>query len=103
MPHITIQLPIYNEGALATRLLQHIAAFDYPKEKLHIQILDDSTDIFTTALCTQQAAQLLQRGFVPEHLHPHRKGFKAGALRAARCLRHRANSSLFLMLILYLL
>ncbi|MBK8444808.1 MAG: glycosyltransferase [Sphingobacteriales bacterium] len=84
LPHITIQLPIYNEGALATRLLQHIAAFDYPKEKLHIQILDDSTDIFTTALCTQQAAQLLQRGFCAEHLHrPHREGFKAGALRAA--------------------
>src|SRR4051812_44450481 len=43
-PHITIQLPLYNEATVASRLLEHVAKMDYPREKLEIQVLDDSTD-----------------------------------------------------------
>ncbi len=43
-PHVTVQLPIYNEPRVATRLLAAVAALDYPRDRLHIQVLDDSTD-----------------------------------------------------------
>jgi cellulose synthase/poly-beta-1,6-N-acetylglucosamine synthase-like glycosyltransferase len=41
---VTIQLPIYNEKYVVERLLTSIAALEYPREKLEIQVLDDSTD-----------------------------------------------------------
>jgi GT2 family glycosyltransferase len=44
LPHVTIQLPLYNEATVAQRLLDHIAKMDYPRSKLEIQVLDDSTD-----------------------------------------------------------
>src|SRR5688572_27953358 len=43
-PAVTVQLPIYNEQHVAVRLLEAVAALDYPADKLHIQVLDDSTD-----------------------------------------------------------
>src|SRR5574337_1009394 len=44
MPTVTLQLPIYNERYVAARLVNAVCALDYPKEKLCIQVLDDSTD-----------------------------------------------------------
>src|SRR5690606_17229854 len=44
IPFVTIQLPVYNEMYVMERLLENIAEVDYPKEKLEIQVLDDSTD-----------------------------------------------------------
>src|SRR5690606_7297642 len=44
IPFVTIQLPVYNELYVMERLLKNIAEVDYPKEKLEIQVLDDSTD-----------------------------------------------------------
>ncbi len=43
-PTVTIQLPIYNEKYVAARLVNAVCALDYPKEKLCIQVLDDSND-----------------------------------------------------------
>ena len=43
-PYVTIQLPIYNELYVVERLLSNIAKIEYPKDKLEIQMLDDSTD-----------------------------------------------------------
>lgn len=43
-PLVTIQLPVYNELYVIERLIDAVCAFDYPKEKLEIQLLDDSTD-----------------------------------------------------------
>src|SRR5687767_3789355 len=51
-PSVTVQLPIYNEQHVALRLIDVVAAFDYPADKLHIQILDDSSDK-TSALIAQ--------------------------------------------------
>ena len=42
--NVTIQLPLYNEATVAKRLVEHVANIDYPREKLEIQVLDDSTD-----------------------------------------------------------
>src|SRR5215510_4981523 len=43
-PRVTVQLPIYNEVYVVERLIEAAAALDYPKDRLEIQILDDSTD-----------------------------------------------------------
>src|SRR5207302_9636968 len=44
LPRVTVQLPIFNEQYVVDRLLDAVCRLDYPKEKLDIQLLDDSTD-----------------------------------------------------------
>src|SRR5215472_11720009 len=44
LPRVTVQLPLYNEVYVAERLIDAVAALDYPRELLEIQVLDDSTD-----------------------------------------------------------
>lgn len=80
LPLITVQLPIYNEQLVVSRLVKAVAALDYPRELLQIQILDDSTDE-TQQICQAEAAQLRAQGFDVLLLHRvDRTGFKAGAL-----------------------
>ncbi len=80
LPLITVQLPIFNEQLVVSRLVKAVAALDYPKELLQIQILDDSTDE-TQQICEAEAAALRARGFDVLLLHRvDRTGFKAGAL-----------------------
>ncbi len=43
-PRVTIQLPLYNERYVVERLIEQITKMDYPKDRLQIQVLDDSTD-----------------------------------------------------------
>ena len=43
LPRVTVQLPLYNEQFVAERLLRSVAALDYPRELLEVQVLDDST------------------------------------------------------------
>ncbi len=83
LPFITVQLPLYNEADVVDPLIDHIRVLNYPRERLQIQILDDSTDE-TTALMESQAAQLRQDGFDVELRHRQsRQGYKAGALDEA--------------------
>ncbi|MFD0892307.1 glycosyltransferase family 2 protein [Luteolibacter ambystomatis] len=80
LPLVTVQLPVFNEMYVVDRLLDSVAAIDYPKDKLQIQILDDSTDD-TVAICAAGAERLRAQGFDAEHIHrTDRTGFKAGAL-----------------------
>ncbi len=82
LPLITVQLPIYNERYVVERLIDAVAALDYPPELLQIQVLDDSNDD-TTALAAALVAKHRARGVNIEHLHrSDRTGFKAGALAA---------------------
>ncbi|MFY0603790.1 MAG: glycosyltransferase family 2 protein [Flavobacteriaceae bacterium] len=81
IPYITIQLPVYNEMYVMERLLENIALLKYPKEKLEIQVLDDSTDesIKTTA---KQIKKIQETGLDIQHIRrTNRQGFKAGALK----------------------
>ena len=79
-PYVTIQLPIYNEMYVVERLLENIAEIEYPKDKLEIQVLDDSTEsVEETAL---QIQKLQQTGLDIKHIcRENRVGFKAGALK----------------------
>lgn len=79
-PFVTIQLPIYNERYVVERLIEAVIAFDYPKNRLEIQVLDDSTDE-TVELVASKVAFYQSQGFQIQHIRrPNREGFKAGAL-----------------------
>jgi cellulose synthase/poly-beta-1,6-N-acetylglucosamine synthase-like glycosyltransferase len=82
LPRVTVQLPIFNEQFVIDRLIEAVCAMEYPREKLEIQVLDDSTDE------TQEVARgIVERyaalGHPIEYIHrTNRHGFKAGALDA---------------------
>ncbi len=79
-PFVTVQLPLYNEKFVAPRLLESAAALDWPREKLEIQVLDDSTDE-TREIVASKVKELRARGVPIVHVHRReRRGFKAGAL-----------------------
>ncbi|MDX1994686.1 MAG: glycosyltransferase [bacterium] len=79
-PQVTVQIPIYNEAAVVERVLLAAAALDYPREKLHLQLLDDSDDD-TADLAAALTAELRAQGVNLDHIRrPQRVGYKAGAL-----------------------
>ena len=79
-PLVTIQLPIYNELYVVERLIDAAAAFDYPKDRFEIQVLDDSTDE-TVEIIARKTKEIQSLGIYIQHIRrTDRKGFKAGAL-----------------------
>src|SRR6266403_2829113 len=80
LPHITVQLPLFNELYVVDRLLKAVTAIDYPREKVEIQVLDDSTDE-TVKVAEAIVARYAAKGFDISYIHrSDRTGFKAGAL-----------------------
>ncbi|MBI5876063.1 MAG: glycosyltransferase [Chloroflexi bacterium] len=83
VPVVTVQLPIFNERYVVERLLGAIGALDYPRQRLQIQVLDDSTDE-TREIVDRLAARMTANGHwieVVRRAQPH--GFKGGALADA--------------------
>jgi cellulose synthase/poly-beta-1,6-N-acetylglucosamine synthase-like glycosyltransferase len=81
LPRITVQLPIFNEQYVIERLLEAVCKLDYPREKLDIQVLDDSTDE-TIEVARGLVERYAALGNPIVYLHrTNREGFKAGALR----------------------
>lgn len=79
-PIVTVQLPMFNEQYVAERIIDITCQLDYPKDKLEIQVLDDSTDD-TKDLVAAKVAEMQRQGFDIVHVHrTDRSGFKAGAL-----------------------
>lgn len=79
-PTVTVQLPIFNEKYVIERLLEAVSKFDYPKDKLEIQILDDSNDE-TTKLIERKLVDLKPAELDIKLVHrKDRIGYKAGAL-----------------------
>ena len=82
LPQVTIQLPIFNEQFVIDRLIEAVCAIEYPREKLEIQVLDDSTDE-TTAVASSIVDRYAALGHPIVYIHrTNRHGFKAGALDA---------------------
>ena len=78
---VTIQLPLYNELYVVERLIDTICEIDYPKDKLEIQVLDDSTDE-TVNIAARVVEEKRKEGIDIIHIHrKNREGFKAGALK----------------------
>lgn len=83
VPFVTIQLPIYNERHVIERLIHACIHQDYPRERMEIQVLDDSTDQ-TRALVLQTVQTWQDQGYNITAVHrPERTGYKAGALAYA--------------------
>ncbi len=83
LPLVTIQLPIFNERYVVQRLLTSITALDYPKNKMEIQVLDDSTDD-TVEITAKEVEKYSAQGFDIKHItRKDRTGYKAGALKSA--------------------
>ena len=81
-PVVTIQLPIYNEMYVVDRLIDAVCEIDYPRERLEIQVLDDSTDE-TREIAELAVRRHAARGFDIKYIHrDDRTGYKAGALDA---------------------
>lgn len=79
-PVVTVQLPVFNERYVAARLIHSVSKLDYPKDRLEIQVLDDSTDE-TLEIVDFQVNGLVSEGFNITCLRrQNRVGFKAGAL-----------------------
>ncbi len=80
LPRVTVQLPVYNEMYVVERVIDAVCAFDYPRDRLDIQVLDDSTDeTQTIALNSVERWRCL--GVDIHYIHrDDRAGFKAGAL-----------------------
>jgi cellulose synthase/poly-beta-1,6-N-acetylglucosamine synthase-like glycosyltransferase len=80
LPRVTVQLPIFNEQYVVERLLDSVCRLDYPKEKLDIQLLDDSTDE-TVEVARILVDRYAAAGHPVTYLHrDNREGYKAGAL-----------------------
>jgi cellulose synthase/poly-beta-1,6-N-acetylglucosamine synthase-like glycosyltransferase len=80
-PTVTVQLPLFNEYYVAERLIDAVCALDWPRDRLDIQVLDDSTDD-TADLVARLVAARQADGFHIRHLRRReRTGFKGGALR----------------------
>ncbi len=81
-PSVLVQLPVFNERYVLERLLRAVAALDYPRSRLTVQVLDDSTDD-TTEIAARLVEEQRAAGLAIEHIHrKERAGFKAGALQA---------------------
>jgi cellulose synthase/poly-beta-1,6-N-acetylglucosamine synthase-like glycosyltransferase len=79
-PRVTIQLPIFNERYVIERLVEAVSRFDYPRELLYVQVLDDSTDE-TQQIASACVDRFAAQGLPIAYIHrSNRVGFKAGAL-----------------------
>ncbi|MEM7228833.1 MAG: cellulose synthase family protein [Planctomycetota bacterium] len=80
LPSVTVQLPMFNEQHVATRIIEAAAAIDYPADRLQIQVLDDSTDE-SADIARRTCDRLAEQGVTIEYRHrTDRRGYKAGAL-----------------------
>jgi cellulose synthase/poly-beta-1,6-N-acetylglucosamine synthase-like glycosyltransferase len=81
-PLVTIQLPLFNEFYVAERLIDAACEMEYPRDRLEIQVLDDSTDE-TAEIVARRVDYYRERGLDIKHLRrDSRTGYKAGALKA---------------------
>ncbi len=80
-PVVTVQLPVYNELYVVERLIDAVCALDYPKDKLEIQVLDDSTDETVDVVAAAVAVRQAEGFDIVQVRRENRVGFKAGALR----------------------
>jgi cellulose synthase/poly-beta-1,6-N-acetylglucosamine synthase-like glycosyltransferase len=82
LPHVLVQLPTFNDGPVIGRVAEASGNLDWPRDRLHIQILDDSTD-GSTEIAREAVATLRSRGIDAVLLHrTTRSGFKGAALQA---------------------
>ena len=68
LPWVTVQVPLRNEQHVVQQVLQAVAGLSWPRDRLELQILDDSDDV-TTAPAAEQVALLRAQGLAVDLLH----------------------------------
>lgn len=82
LPRVTVQLPMFNEDAVAERIIRATCQLDYPLDRLEIQVLDDSTD-HSSEIARLACEEWAAKGYPIRYIHrDNRSGYKAGALAA---------------------
>src|SRR3989442_3682092 len=95
LPRVTIQLPLYNEMYVVERLIEAVARIQYPRNRLEIQVLDDSTDE-TQGIARARVEQLRQQGLDISYLHrDNRNGYKVFAVHQALHIARGELGSVF--------
>lgn len=80
LPRVTVQIPSYNEMYVIERVIDAACSFDYPRDRLDVQVLDDSTDE-TQTIAHESVRKWANQGVDIQYIHrADRTGFKAGAL-----------------------
>ncbi|WP_374309251.1 glycosyltransferase family 2 protein [Methylocella sp.] len=81
LPSVLVQIPVFNEPETVVGALRCASALDWPRDRLHVQLLDDSTDEASVAAAARVVGEMRDRGFHVHHLRrSDRSGYKAGAL-----------------------
>ncbi len=98
LPFVTVQLPMFNEGTVASRVIDAVSRFDYPLDRFEIQVLDDSTEEWSR-LATRGAIEETRKkvpGLNISWIHrDNRTGFKAGALQEAMAVARGEYFAIF--------
>jgi membrane glycosyltransferase len=85
-PTVCVQLPMFNEHAVAQRVIEAACEMTWPTDRFSVQVLDDSTDEDTRALvegvCARVRAVTGVNCYVRRRVNRH--GYKAGALEEGR-------------------
>jgi cellulose synthase/poly-beta-1,6-N-acetylglucosamine synthase-like glycosyltransferase len=80
LPRVTVQIPAYNEMYVIERVIDAVCSFDYPRDRLDVQVLDDSVDE-TQRIARNAVERWSGLGLDIHYIHREdRTGFKAGAL-----------------------
>lgn len=95
LPHVLVQIPVYNEPTVVERAVRSAGRLDWPRDRLSIQLLDDSTDL-TSDMAAHAVARLRKEGIDAHHVRrADRSGFKAGALAAGMALHDAPYVAVF--------
>ncbi|MBN1247022.1 MAG: glycosyltransferase, partial [Anaerolineae bacterium] len=82
LPSVTVQVPLRNERHVATQVIGAVSALDWPRDRLEIQILDDSDDE-TSVLVASEVLRYRSTGLNMQMVRrSDPAGYKAGALAA---------------------
>jgi Glycosyltransferases, probably involved in cell wall biogenesis len=94
-PSVAVQLPVYREYNVLDRLLSSVTKLDYPANRLHIQILDDSEQDVSKPI--SNILHKYQTLTIPiQYIHrTHRRGYKSGALNDGNKLTNCALVAIF--------
>ncbi|KAG8079628.1 hypothetical protein GUJ93_ZPchr0007g4227 [Zizania palustris] len=81
-PMVMVQIPMYNELEVYKLSIGTACELNWPKDRIIVQVLDDSTDPFIKNLVELECESWASKGVnIKYAIRSSRKGFKAGALK----------------------
>ncbi|KAG0564447.1 hypothetical protein M758_8G107500 [Ceratodon purpureus] len=82
-PMVLVQIPMCNEREVFEQSISAVCQLDWPKSRMLIQVLDDSSDVETRFLIKGEVSKWHQKGVNIVYRHREdRTGYKAGNMKA---------------------